>query len=348
MTSLVARTLGLSILLLGSAIASPVVAQSLPLEQQLNMRRYQFERLQALQAAERFVKRADIYVARGQTAEAIADWQQAAELYRQAGESTLLLQVLEPLAKALIEADRFTEAEKVIQQQLSLAREQGDRAGRVYALNNLGVVWLQTEQLEEGTAAIAAALDLAEILGDPALIGLSISNLGLAARLSGDPASAQNYYESALNYRTDAGDLVGLAHTAGRLAEIYQQQGASDRALALYLDAREAALTANHIPTLLMALDGLIGIYAERGDLESLSTYVGERTVMTPDDGSPEQQLGLFTGLGLYYEQLADYPRAQSAYNEALAIAQQLDADPQRTFILNRLAGLTLLIEENS
>ncbi|NEQ47959.1 MAG: tetratricopeptide repeat protein [Leptolyngbya sp. SIOISBB] len=347
MASFASQIIGFSVGLAGLVIAVPVLAQSPPLEQQLNMRRQEFERAQELQKAQRFMERADRQLALGQEEAAIAAWQQAADIYSSVGDLPNLQAAIEPLTKTLIAIGRYSDAEIVIRQQLTLAQTQRDRVGQMYALNNLGVLYLQQGQLERATAALATALDLAEALPDDTGIGLSLSNLGLAARLADDLAAARNYYESAIQYRRAATDWVGVANSSNSLAAIYRQLSDDDRALELYLAAREAALIDNHTPTLLTALDGMIGVYADLGDIEALEAAIAERTTLTPPLAPSEQQLGLYIGLGRYYEQLEDYPRAQAAYDQALAITEDIGAGAaaQRTFILQQLQGVTLLME---
>ncbi len=345
MTSFASHIVGVGVSLAGLAIPVSTLAQTPPLEQQLNMRQQEFERTQALQKAQRLMARADRRLALGQAEEAIADWQEAIGIYSSVGDLPNLQAAIEPLTKTLIEMGRYDDAEVVIQRQLTLAQEQRDAVSQMYALNNLGVVYLQSGQLTSATTAFASALDLAEALSDDTGIGLSLSNLGLTARLADDLATAQDYYESAIRYRRAAADWVGVANSSNSLAAIYRQLDNGDRALELYLTAREAALVDNHTPTLLTALDGIMGIHADRGDIEALEAALAERTALTPKLAAPEQQLGLYVGLGRYYEQLEDYPSALAAYDQALAIAEDIGAASQRTFIINQLQGLALLIE---
>ncbi len=350
MTSLAFRILGVSALFLGSAISvptlvAPVLAQSPPIEQQLNIRRLEFERSRERQKAEQLLDLADRNLARNQVDEAIEAWEAALDIYASLGDQTAMHQVMELLTKTLIAENAFTDAEVVIQQQLTLAREQDNRVSAMNALNNLGVVYLQVGQLEQGIVAITTARDIAEALADPPGLGRSHSNLGLAARLSGDLEEARDQYAIALLYRTQTSDFAGLANSYNSLGAIHRELDNDEQALLAYSRARETALANNHLPTLLPALDGLIGIYADREDLENLQTYVAERTAITPKLAPPEQQLGMYIGLGRYYALLRDYPRAQVAYDEALAIADAIGAATKRTFVLNQLQDLALLNE---
>lgn len=350
MAAFASRVLGISLLLVGgvlaeTAIAPPACAQTPPIEQQLNMRRHESERHQERQQAERFLDVAERELALDQVDEAIVAWQAALDIYSSLGDQAAMHQVMEWLTKALIAENRFADAEIVIQQQLTLARAQENDAMQMHALNNLGVVLLQVGQLARGTAAINAALEIAETQLDPAARGLTYSNLALAARLSDDLERARDYYWLAILYREQSGGRIGLANSHNSLGAIYRELDNETLALSTYLTAREAALAANHLPTLLTALDGLISIYADREDMETLETYIAERVATTPPLAPPEQQLGLYVGLGRYYALRQAYPQAQAAYDEALILAETVGAATKRTFVLNQLQDLALLTQ---
>lgn len=320
---------------------SPALAQTVPpLEQQLDLRGYGAARSQALALAEDLVEAGDQALREGREEDAIAAWQQALEIYSSVGDRVGVETTTEALIKVLIAEGRFEEAEGVVQKQLTLAREQRDVTGLIYGLNNLGTVHLQQGEFSQAQNAFVEALELAQNRRNSAGIGLSLSNLGSVARLQGNLGLAREYYEEATAFRLQAGDDVGLAHTSNLLGKLYRELGDDRKAIGAFGVARRTALEVNHVPTLLAALDGLVAIYADRDDVEQVRTYIGERTVLTAADAPPEQQLGLYVGLGRYYEQLEDYGRAQLAYQEALAIADALNDTASRTYILNRLQGL--------
>ncbi|MEM6835987.1 MAG: tetratricopeptide repeat protein [Cyanobacteria bacterium P01_C01_bin.120] len=338
---------GLSALLLGTIAISPGLAQTMPIEQQLNMQRHNFERARAQKTAERLLEEGDRSLAFDNEARAIAAWQEAFAIFSRIGNQAGMTQAIEPLAATLVAAERFDDAATVLHQQLTLAREQGDQVTQLQALNNLGMVYLQAGEIARGEAAINVALKLAEELANDAGIGLSLSNLGLAARWSGDLVSAQSYYESAVDYRTAASDWLGLAHTSNNLGEIYRQLDADEEALSAFLVARQAAQMAGDRATLFTALDGIIAIAADYGDGDILQPAVTERTAVSVFELPMAQRLGFHLAWARYYEFQEDYAEAQAAYEAGLAIAEDIDAAAQRTFILNQLQELALATEES-
>ncbi|HEY9887853.1 MAG TPA: tetratricopeptide repeat protein, partial [Candidatus Obscuribacterales bacterium] len=271
---------------------------------------------------------------------AIAAWQTAIDLYQRLADPAAANTLSESLAQAYIATERYPEAASLIQQQITTAETARDFTRQVQALNNLGTVQIQQGRVPQAQLTFATALDVATAARNFGGMGLSLSNLGLTARLLGDLPSAQRYYEAATNYRLQAGDKVGLAHSSNSLGAVYQQLGAEGPALGAYLVARRTALELSHVPTLLPALDGLIAIYSDRGDTAKVREYIGERVVFTAEDAPPEQRLGLYVGLGRYYTQLGDLPRARAAYGEALPLAEAVGDTAQRAEILNQLQAL--------
>ena len=332
------KPLGLcGMLVVTMLIGTPAVDAVDPLERQLNIQDQSFEQRQLQQVAERLAESGVQRVAQGDYEDGIVAWQEAIALYSRLGNSQAVDELSQSLARTLILLERYDDAENVIQQRLSIAWEKDDVPGQIYGLNNLGMVYVQQGKLASAQDVFAEALQLANGANDETGIGLSLSNLGLAAWRLGDLENARRYYEAATNYRLQADDDLGLAHSSNSLGTIYQLLGEESKALGAYRMARNTALEISHVPTLLIALDGLIGIYSDRGELELLSMYIEERMTMTQENAPLEQQLGLYIGLGKYYEHLDEMSQARAAYRRALELAEQIGDAQQETYIFNQL-----------
>jgi tetratricopeptide (TPR) repeat protein len=331
----VCAVLGTSVLL----SASPLYASS-PIEQQLNIRHQTFYQSRSQQDAEQLVDLGEQRMAEGRYEAGIAAWQEAIALYSALGDTQAVEEISASLARQLVQLQRYDEAANAFRQGLTIAAENGDIANQIRGLNNLGMVYIQQGQITPAQTVFVEALRLADDSHDLAGMGSALSNLGLAARQLGDLESARHYYEAATDYRLKAGDDLGLAHSSNSLGMIYHLLGEDRKAIGAYRVARYTALELDHIPTLLTALDGLIEIYSDRGDTTQLSSYINERLAMTQTDASPAQKLGLFIGLGRYYELMEEPSQAQAAYRQALDMAEQVGDSRQQTYILNRLQAL--------
>lgn len=325
-------------LLLGSASVA-----SEQLNEQLQLRRHNDTQGQSRDVADQLLRLGQQEVEAANYQAAIAAWYRAVEIYTILGDFTSAGIAYDYIGRAYTDRGLYTEAEDVIRRRIAIAQDYGDFQGQVYGYNNLGTVFIQSGLLAQAEAAFQVAIPIAEDIEDWAGLGISFSNLGLVERLRGDLIAAEAYYESAIGYRFQADDLVGQAHSSNSLGQIYRRLNQDSAALGAFLVAYRAASDADHIPTLLPALDGLIDLYRDRGDLSQAWRYLQERIVITEQpSATPAQKLGTFIQLGQYYEQLAELEDAQIAYEQALGLAQQVKDPARRAFVLNRLQGLRL------
>ncbi|NER79847.1 MAG: tetratricopeptide repeat protein [Leptolyngbya sp. SIO1D8] len=341
MKILPAKHLGLLVAL---AIASGFVAlpsQGAEIDQQLidiTSNDQTQEQRQARDVADQLLRLGQQEIEDNNYERGINAWYRAIDIYIALGDFPAAGIAYDYISQTYADLGQYLEAEDAIRRRLAIAQDYADFRGQVYGFNNLGSVLLQRGHLRQAEEAFQVALVIAEDIEDPASMGISLSNLGLLARIQGDLAGAQDYYEAATNYRLRAGDLVGQAYSSNSLGRLYLELGEEGQALGAFLVARRAANEAGHIPTLLVALDGLIDIYRDRDDLTQTQQYLDERIALTEGaEANPAQQLGTLIQLGQYYEQLGDPRAAQEAYQQALVLAQQLEDVAKETFLVNRI-----------
>lgn len=325
-------------LLLGSASVA-----SEQLNKQLQLRRNNQTQGQSRDVADQLLRLGQQEIEAANYQAAIAAWYRAVEIYTILGDFTSAGIAYDYIGRAYTDMGFYTEAEAVIRRRIGVAQDHSDFQGQVYGYNNLGTIFIQSGQLLQAENAFQVAIPIAEDIRDWAGIGASLSNLGLVEKLRGNLSIAEAYYESAIGYRLLAGDLLGQANSSNNLGQLYRQLEQDGAALGAFLVAYRAAGDLEHVPTLLPALDGLIDVYRDRGELAQAWRYLQERIVITErPEATPAQRLGTFIQLGQYYEQSADFEDAQAAYEQALGLAQQVQDPVRRAFILNRLQGLRL------
>jgi len=327
------------------AIAATILATpgfaSEQLNQQLDILPNNRTQGQARDVADQLLRLGEQEIDDGNYPAGIAAWYQAIEIYTTLGDFQSAGLAYDYIGRAHTDLGNYTEAESVIRRRLAIARDNVDFQGQVYGFNNLGNILIQRGHLIPAEEAFNEALRIAEDIDDPAGIGLSLSNLGLVAKIQGDLEAAQTFYEAATNYRFQAGDLVGQAYSSNSLGQVYLQQGATGSAVGAFRVARAAALEAQHVPTLLTALDGLIELYFERGDLPQVREYIDERIAVSGGTTADvADRLIILVHLGRYYEAIEDPLAATRAYEDALVLAQDLRDSRRRIFLLNRLQEL--------
>ena len=308
------------------------------LEQQLDIQPNNYTQGQSRDIADQLLRLGQQEIEENHYEAAIAAWYRAISIYIALGDFPSAGLAYDYIGNTYAELGRYPEAEDVFRRRLAIAQDETDFQGQIYGLNNLGNVLIQRGYWPQAQSAFQSALVIAQDIEDFAGIGLSFSNLGLVAKLQGNLIDAQTYYEVATEYRFRAEDWIGQAHSSNNLGQLYRQRGLSREALGAFLVARQAASEAGHIPTLLPALDGLIHVYSDRGDLAQVRQYLNERIAITGGSTSnPVQTLGTLIQLGDYYQQLGNPMAAQEAYQQALVLARQLGDIPREAFVLNQL-----------
>lgn len=325
----------------GSLAASEIGEAAEDLERQLDIRPNNGTQGEARDVADQLLRLGSRERDRGNFEAAIAAWYRAIDIYHALGDMPSAGIAYDYIGLTYAELGRYTEAEGTLRRRLAIAQDSEDYRGQVFGWNNLGSVFIQRGQLSTARDAFQNALTVAEDVRDNAGIGLSLSNLGLVAQIRGHLQDARKYYETAADYRFRAGDRSGEANTSNNLGQVYRELGLDDRAIGAFRVARDAAQQADATASLLRALDGLIDIYSDRGDLRQVQRFLDERLAVTENAAaSPAQRLGALIQLAEYYEQTDALRQAIETYGQALAIAQAIDDTSREAMLLNRLQGL--------
>jgi tetratricopeptide (TPR) repeat protein len=291
--------------------------------------------------ADQWMQLGNDYASTAQYDRAIRAWQEAAAIYQVLGD-----QVAEGLAYSRLGATfgmlgRYPEAEQALIIRIGLASDNGNIPGQVIGLNNLGTLYLNQNRLEDATAKFEAALQLAESIGHDQGMGISLSNLGLVAVQNGEMEIAAERLEAATNYRFLAGDYLGEAHSSNNLGDVYVALGRDSNAIGAYRVALRAGKDANDRGLQLRALDGLMGIYLERQEWDTVEDYLGQRIALTLNTEPADLQTAItFRWMGDYYLALGDIEAAADAYQQSLVIARSLENKPLEAELTNRLLSL--------
>jgi DNA-binding NtrC family response regulator/tetratricopeptide (TPR) repeat protein len=158
-------------------------------------RRFNFEILRLMAAGPLGEARA----ARGETGEALALLEQAAEQAASIRVVGHLSGILGALGEGYLFASRLAEARHTAERMLDLTRASGDRHLKGHALRILGGVHAQANPVEAGRAEAAyrEALGIAEEIETRPLAARCHLGLGMLYRATGQPESAENHLATA-------------------------------------------------------------------------------------------------------------------------------------------------------
>ncbi len=330
--------LGLLPLLL-SGLNQP--ASALNLEEQLDIRPLDATQGPSRDVADGWMQLGNQQLSEGNLTEAVDSWAEAAEIYRLLGDGQAAGRAYGSMGAAFATLGQYPEAERALVLRIGTAHDNDDPLGQVYGLNNLGNLYINQGRLLEGQAHFEEALQLARTTGDSRAIGLSLSNLGQVATQRGDLDVAVRLLEAAANYRILASDYLGEAHSSNSLGDVYVALGRETNAIGAYRVGLRAGVDARNSALQIRALDGLLGIYLNRDELDIAKQYLDQRSALTLGTSPVNLQTALtYRWLGDYYLKTDAPERAGQAFTQGLQIARSLQQKSLEAEFINRLLAL--------
>jgi CHAT domain-containing protein len=170
---------------------------------------------------------------------AVADYRDAAERWRELGDSFERSVTLRHLGQLLEMTNRLDEAQTVIEDGVAEARRAGDAAGESEGLNGLGLVVTEQGNPRAGLALLEQALALQRQVGPLPIAECSILNdMAVALGNLGEFQAAIDRYTEALAQGRLDGDADTEAQVLLNRAVDYGSLGDDQRALADFREAR--------------------------------------------------------------------------------------------------------------
>lgn len=314
------------------------------LDQQFNRAPARDALVGAQAAADRLLRLGRRQEAEGQPLDAIESWRQALEQYQQLGDLAAIGQVYEYMGLAYAGLGRYAEAEDAMRRRLSVARDNRDFQGQIYGLNNLGVMLMQRQDLQAAQTLFYEALNIAYEVGSSSGQGVSLSNLGMVAAARGDYATAIERLEAAVPLRRRSEDPSGEASSLNNLGEIYGISGRSFDALRSHLAALSLSRRILDRPNQLRAIDGLVTVYSATNRFGQAFELLQTRQELTQNQGDRRQQLITARSLAEFYQRVGDRPLALEFYQQAAALARELQDSQAEAMLMTQIVNLTAAI----
>jgi tetratricopeptide (TPR) repeat protein len=335
------RFLVMTLGLLAALLTAEVSVSAASLEEQLDIQPYNATQGPSRNVADEWMQLGNQQLADGAFIQAIASWQEAAEIYRALGDTQGQGQAYSAIGSTYAKLGQYPLAEQNIRLRISTARDGDDFIGASYGLNNFGTLYLNRFQLDYAQELYLEALQLAQTAEDKGSIGLSLSNLGLVALQRDDYETAAELLEAATNYRYLARDYLGEANSSNTLGDVYVALERNDNAIGAYRVALRAGAEAGDRALQLRALDGLLGIYFERQEWRTVLEYLDRRSGLTLEAPDPDSEsVVTLRWVGDYYTAQGDMPLAEQAYTRGLGLARILDNPQLEAELTNRILNL--------
>ena len=263
--------------------------------------------------------------------DALKTWQQSLDIYTKLGDINAIIRNRINQAQALQALGLYRQAEKRLNELNQLLQNQPDSPLKVTGLRSLGNVLRVTGNLEQSRQVLEQSLEVASSLPDTQAIGDVLLSLGNTASAQADTQAAIEYYRQAANAATSPTTRINAQINQLRLL-LETEQFTAFQALSSQIQTQIGNLPPSRS-----------AIYAKVNFAESLTRLRQNTTTNTPswldiaqllstalqqakslqDRRTESYTLGTLGGL---YEQTQQWSEAQDLTEQALLMAQTIDA----------------------
>ncbi|MGH9846007.1 MAG: tetratricopeptide repeat protein, partial [Blastocatellia bacterium] len=271
--------------------------------------------------------------------QAIAEYAEAAQLWRAAGDAGPLAYALFNLGDLYRRSNDYPKALDHFNQAVELWRAAGDREGEAAALNAAGVVHAAMGDDVKAIGIYNQALPLRRQTGDREGEAVTLNAIAAATARLGERRKALGIYQQALSLRRETKDRRGEAVTLNNIALSYQVLGEKrkaishfDQALQIWRALRESQSEAN-------TLSNLGGVYSDLGDQQKALDAYNQALALWRAARNTRSEAVTLTNVGRAYDLLGAPREALNHYNRTLPVFRGIPDRRWEAITLN-FAGL--------
>jgi non-specific serine/threonine protein kinase len=212
--------------------------------------------------------------------ESLVHYEEAARLWREAGDDGGLAGTLNNLGLLTIRLGDVATATRLFEEALATNRRVGNRHWEATNLVNLGMVSWERRDPADAHRRFEEALALARTLGDETTIAAALDNLALAARDLGDRTRARRHHEESLEIYRGHGNRRGISASLLNLGTLAHSEGDLDTARDLLTEALALKHATGEGRGIAITLDALAGLEAQEGRPVRAATLFGAATAL--------------------------------------------------------------------
>ena len=284
--------------------------------------------------AQTFNTQGSLQLAQGNTQQAILTWQQATSIYQQIGDEIGQVGSLINQAQGMQELGLYIQAEKALTQARNILVQQADNELKISGLRKLGNIQRLLGNLAQSETILQESLAISRSFQSDTQIGASLLDLGNTATARGEYQTALNYYQQVVNLASSSTTKLKAQLNQLRIlldTQEYTQAIELSRDLKSQLD--ELPINRNNISDRLNYLSSLIRLHkVEAQSLHSPGKRAiiqfAQTTLQQAQSIEDKKSQAIALGyLGAIYEQTRQWTKAERFTQQALSLAQFLNAE---------------------
>ncbi|MEH2071487.1 MAG: CHAT domain-containing protein [Nostoc sp.] len=271
-----------------------------------------------------------LQLAQGKAEDALNTWRVALDIYTKIGNKRAVIQNRINQAQALQALGFYRQAEKTLRESTQILQSQPNSPVKVAALHSLGNVVQVTGDLETSRQILQQSLEVASSLPDREAIADILLSLGNTARVQQDTQTAIKYYQQTI--KTATSPITRIQAQANQLRLLLKtEQLAAFQTLSSQIQTQlhDLPLSRATISAQINFAQSLMQFRKKTAadpswlDIAQLLATAIEQAKSLQDKRIQSYAIGV---LGQVYEQTQQWSDAQNLTQQALLIAQDIDA----------------------
>ncbi|MEH1870658.1 CHAT domain-containing protein [Nostoc sp.] len=271
-----------------------------------------------------------LQLAQGKAEDALDTWRISLDIYTKIGNQRAILQNRINQAQALQALGFYRQAEKTLRESSQILQSQPNSPVKVAALHSLGNVVQVTGDLETSRQILQQSLELASSLPDKEAIADILLSLGNTARVQQDTQTAIKYYQQTIKTATSPTTRIqAQANQLRLLLKTEQLSAFQTLSSQIKTQLNDLPISRTAISARINFAQSLMQFRKTAADSPSwldiaqlLATAI-EQAKSLQDKRTQSYAIGV---LGQVYEQTQQWSDAQNLTQQALLIAQDIDA----------------------
>jgi tetratricopeptide (TPR) repeat protein/CHAT domain-containing protein len=270
-----------------------------------------------------------VYVAMGQSQNALTYLEQALTIQRQIGDRAGEGTTLGTLGTVYYNLAQYDQAVDYYQEALAIIEAEGNRVKEATLLAALGTVYSTTGQPQQALDYYKQALTIQARVGDQYSEANTLSQIGSVYLDTGQLHQASAYFDQALTIQRQIGDRAGEAFTLSKIGEFYAEMEQPQRALSYYQQALTIQRQVGGQVGEAAILIKIGAAHEDAGQLQQAQTYFKQALTLQRQIDDRAGEWETLAKLGAVYHNLEQYQQALDYYQQALAIARTIGVDDQ-------------------
>ncbi len=272
-----------------------------------------------------------LQLAQSKAEDALDTWRVSLDIYTKIGNQRAVFQNRINQAQALQALGFYRQAEKTLRESTQILQSQPNSAVKVAALHSLGNVVQVTGDLETSRQILQQSLEVASSLPDQAAIADIFLSLGNTARVQQDTQTAIKYYQQTIKTATSPTTRIQAQANQLRLL-LKTEQLAAFQTLSSQIKTQlhDLPISRTAISARINFAQSLMQFRKKTAadtdswlDIAQLLATAIEQAKSLQDRRTESYAIGV---LGQVYEQTQQWSDAQNLTQQALLIAQAIDA----------------------